>query len=175
AKRCGQCGAELPVLGRSKKLWYYPGQGISCLIMLAAIGIVMLAIIVPQYRLYQMQINLAKEAIVKSNMRSLRVALDQFAAEYEFYPATLEPIPGMPGEQSLAGLALELRRLRNPIEPLSPAVAPTDPPDWRLVKPGQVVYVPLGATPDGRARSYIIYGMGKKWPLTDVMRGGYGQ
>jgi hypothetical protein len=56
----------------------------------------------------------------------------------------------------------------------SVTVSPADPPDWKQVKAGQVIYVPLQVD-HGRARGYIIYGMSKDWPINDVMRGGYGQ
>jgi hypothetical protein len=178
ATRCGNCGATMPGLTPPKKrlLAFYPGQGLGCMIGIAALGIISLAVILPQYRLYQLQITASKEAVVKSNMRSLRVALDQYAAEFDQYPVTLEPAGNDPAGQGVAYLAMTARRLRDPFDPLAPAVtvSPADPPDWKQVKPGQVVYVPLQVE-SGRARSYIIYGMGKDWPFNDVMRGGYGQ
>jgi hypothetical protein len=178
AIRCGSCGAEMPGLTPPKKqlLAFYPGQGVGCMLGLAAVGIIALAMILPQYRLAQLHATAAKEAIVKSNMRSLRVALDQYAAEYEGYPVTLEPTGDDPAARGIEYIAMTARRMRNPFDPLVPAVivSPTDPPDWKQVKTGQVIYVPLQVD-HGRARSYIIYGMGKDWPLNETMRGGYGQ
>jgi len=177
AKNCGKCGAAMPDLKPAKKrlVAFYPGQGLGCMLGLAALGIIALAMILPQYRLAQLHATAAKEAIVKSNMRSLRVALDQYAAEYEQYPATLEPSGADPAAQGISYIAMTARRLHDPFDPLAPtvAVSMTDPPDWKAIKPGQVVYVPLQVE-NNKARGYVIYGMSKDWPLGDVMRGGYG-
>ncbi len=177
AIRCNNCGAALPDLKPVKKrlMVLYPGQGVGCMIGLAALGIIMLAMILPQYRLAQLQALAAKETVVKSNMRTLRVALDQYAAETDgWYPVALEPADA--SDRGLEYVALTARKLRDPFDPLVTAVAvsPADPPDWKQLKPGQVVYVPLQVE-NNRARSYIIYGISKDWPLADVMRGGYGQ
>ena len=178
ATRCGNCGAMMSGLTPPKKrlLTFYPGQGLGCMIGIAALGIISLAVVLPQYHLYQLQIMASKEAIVKSNMRALRVALDQYAAEFDQYPVALEPAGNDPAARGAAYIAMTARRMRDPFDPLVPAVivSPTDPPDWKQVKPGQVVYVPLQAE-SGKARSYSIYGMSKDWPINDVMRGGYGQ
>ncbi|HTY08751.1 MAG TPA: zinc ribbon domain-containing protein [Candidatus Edwardsbacteria bacterium] len=175
ARNCGRCGAAMPE-PNPKKNWLAlaPGQGIGCMLGLAALGIMALAVVLPQYKLAQLQAAAAKEAVVRSNMRSLHVALSQYATEFEQYPATLEPADA--NDRSLEYLAMTVRRLRDPFDPLAPAVivSPADPPDWKQVKPGQVIYVPLQVE-NGRARSYIIYGIGKSWPINDVMRGGYGQ
>jgi hypothetical protein len=177
-KRCGQCGAELPDPGRTKAwpLRIPRGLGLGCLLVLAAFGIMTLAIILPQYRLYHLQITLSREAIVRSNMRTLRLTLDQYAAEFEQYPMTLETAGTDPAGQGVAYIAMTARRMQDPFDPLVPSVvvSPADPPDWEQIKPGQVVYVPLD-TAGNRAQRYIIYGMGKDRPLGDVMRGGYGQ
>ena len=177
AVRCSTCGALLPDLVPPKKklIAFYPGQGLGCMLGLAALGIMSLAVILPQYKLAQLQATAAKEAAVRSNMRNLRMALEQYAAESDAgYPLALEPADA--SDHGLEYIAMAARRMRDPFDQLAPAVivSPTDPPDWKQVKPGQVIYVPL-AVENNRARSYIIYGMGKDWPLTDVMRGGYGQ
>jgi hypothetical protein len=176
--RCTKCGAEMPGLTQPKKrlLAFYPGQGVGCIIGIAALGIISLAVILPQYRLYQLQLIASREALVRNNMRSLRVALEQYAAESEQYPATFEPDNNDPYGPGIEYLAMTARRMRDPFDPLVPAVivSLTDPPDWKQVKTGQIIYVPLQVD-HGRARGYIIYGMSKDWPINDVMRGGYGQ
>lgn len=178
AARCGTCGAELPKPERMGARWLKltPGAGIGCLLALAAIAIMILSIVIPQYRLYHMQINLSKNAVVRSNMKTLQMALDQYSAEYERFPATLDTAGAEAVDQGMVYVVETARRLRNPFEPATPAVvlSPVDPPDWAAFKPGQVVYVPLDTT-GNRAQQYIIYGIGKNGPLSDVMRGGYGQ
>jgi hypothetical protein len=174
--RCTNCGGEMPVPGRNQKSWfaYRPGPGVGCMIGLAMIGLLSLVIVIPQYLLYQRNITMAKEAVVRTNMRSLRVALDQCAAEYGLYPVGLDARDNRPGEPDLRDVRMMLSRLQNPFDPILPAVtvSPADPPDWKTVKPGQVVYVPRD-TANGWARSYLIFGMGKQRLLPDTLRGGF--
>ena len=176
AIRCTKCTALLlqPEKKNIWKLFYRPGQGIGCLLALAAIGIVSLSIIIPQYRLYNMQVNLARESIVKNNMRQLRVALDQMAVEYDQYPASLAPGNTGDEDQNLRYIASVVRKLPNPFDPQVPVVTESqaDPPDWSSFKPGQIVYVPLDVS-NGKAAGYAIYGVGKKGLLKEVLRGGY--
>jgi type II secretory pathway pseudopilin PulG len=176
AKRCTQCTGLLPELNK-KSLWqqlYRPGQGLGCLLIIAALAIGSLFIIIPQYRLYNMQVNLAKESVVKNNMRQLRVALDQMAVESGYYPLSLEP--GNAGEEDpgLEFIAAVARQLRNPFDQREPAVGESEfePPDWKSFKPGQIVYVPLDVS-EGRATGCAIYGVGKKGLLEEALRGGF--
>jgi hypothetical protein len=176
AKRCTQCTALLPRPG-GKNIWkqlYRPGQGLGCLLVIAALAIGSLFFIIPQYRLYHMQVNLAKESVVKSNMRQLRVALDQMAVEYDSYPASLAPGSAETEEPGLNYIASVVRRLGNPFDQRDPAVgeSQTEPPDWNAFRPGQIVYVPLDVR-EGRAYGCAIYGIGKKGLLKEVLRGGF--
>ncbi|MCU0607100.1 MAG: zinc ribbon domain-containing protein [Candidatus Edwardsbacteria bacterium] len=168
--RCTQCGGEIPVPGRPGRPWlaYRPGPGLGCMIGLAAIGFVSLAIAVPQYILYRRHIAMAKEAVVRSNMRSLRVVMDQYAAEFGRYPVDFDARGISPGEPDLRDVRMMLSRLQNPFDPVHAAVvvSPAYPPDWKALRPGQVVYVPRD-TCDGWARGFLIYGMGGKRPLAD--------
>ena len=176
AKRCTHCTGLLPELNK-KSLWqqlYRPGQGLGCLLIIAALAVSSLFIIIPQYRLYNMQVNLARESVVKNNMRQLRVALDQMAVESGYYPASLDP--GNAGEEDLGldYIVSVARQLRNPFNQLDPVVGESefDPPEWKAFKPGQVIYVPLDIS-EGRARGCAIYGVGKKELLKEVLRGGF--
>jgi type II secretory pathway pseudopilin PulG len=175
AIRCAKCGGEIPipVLQRKPRLPYIPGPGLGCIIGLAAIGILSLAIIVPQYLLYQRQVALARESLVRNNMRMLRTVMEQYAAEYGQYPIDFEPRNTGPGESNLREIQMTLSRMQNPIDPAQTpiTVSRAYPPDWRTVKPGQVVYVPRD-TSNGWARSFLLFGMGKKQPLPDTMRSG---
>jgi hypothetical protein len=176
AARCGQCGGEIPVPGRRQRdRWAYrPGPGLGCMIGLAAFGFLSLAIVVPQYVLYQRHLTLARENLVRANMRSLRVALDQCAAEFGQYPVSLEPSGASDDGPGLREVRMTLSRLQNPIDPARPPVVVSRdvPPDWSAIRPGQVVYVPRD-TVNGGARGYLIYGMGKKRPLGDSLYGGF--
>ena len=176
AARCTQCGGEITVPGRRKDpwSWYRPGPGLGCMIGLAAFGFLSLAVIVPQYVLYQRHLAMARENLVRANMRSLRVALDQSAAEFGQYPIRLDLPGGDPDGPGRREVLMMISRLQNPIDPVQPPVVVSrdDPPDWEMVKPGQVVYVPRD-TVNGGARGYLIYGRGKKRPLGDTLRGGF--
>ncbi|MHB8158245.1 MAG: DUF7577 domain-containing protein [Desulfocucumaceae bacterium] len=176
AKRCTQCTGLLPELNK-KNLWqqlYRPGQGLGCLLIIAALAVSSLFIIIPQYRLYTMQVNLARESVVKNNMRQLRVALDQMAVETGHYPVSLEF--GSYGEEDpgLEYIASVVRQLRNPFDQLVPAVSESEfnPPDFKAFKPGQIVYVPLDVY-EGRATGCAIYGVGKKGLLKEVLRSSF--
>ncbi|MDP2807197.1 MAG: zinc ribbon domain-containing protein, partial [bacterium] len=174
AKRCAQCTALLPDLEK-KNIWkqlYRPGQGLGCLLIIAALAISSLFIISPQYRLYNMQVTLARESVVKNNMRQLRVALDQMAVETDYYPVSLKPGNSEDEEQYLRYIYSVTRQLRNPFDQRDPAVGESEfePPDWAAFKPGQIVYVPLDVS-EGRAAGCAIYGVGKKGLLKDVLRG----
>lgn len=176
AKRCTQCTGLLPEL-KKKSLWqqlYRPGQGLGCLLVIAALAVSSLFIIIPQYRLYHMQVNLARESVVKSNMRQLRVALDQMAVESGSYPVSLEPGSAGDGEQDLKYVLSVARQLRNPFDQRVPAVgeSESEPPDPLFFKPGQIVYVPLDVS-EGRAQGCAIYGVGKKGLLKEVLRSGF--
>ena len=176
AKRCTQCTGLLPELNK-KSLWqqlYRPGQGLGCLLIIAALAISSLFIIIPQYRLYTMQVNLARESIIKNNMRQLRVALDQMAVETDYYPVSLKSGNSEDEEQYLRYIISVTRQLRNPFDHLVPAVSESEiePPDWKAFKPGQIIYVPLDVS-EGRAAGCAIYGVGKKGLLKEVLRGGF--
>lgn len=174
ALRCSQCGGEMPVPGRRDRSWfaYRPGPGLGCMIGLAAFGFLALAIMVPQYILYRRNLAMARamatDAVVRGNMRTLRVAVEQYAAESGQYPARLEPSGASANEPGLQYVLMTISRLRNPVDPAQQpvVVSPTAPPEWGMVKPGQVVYVPRD-TADGWARGFLIYGMGGKRPLPD--------
>jgi type II secretory pathway pseudopilin PulG len=131
-------------------------------------------IVIPQYRLYHMQVNLARESIVKNNMRQLRVALDQMAVEYDSYPVTLAPGSAEAEEPGLNYIASVVRRLSNPFDQRDPAFgeSQTEPPDLKAFKPGQIIYVPLGVS-EGRATGCAIYGVGKKGLLKEVLHSGF--
>ena len=176
ARRCTQCTGLLPELNK-KSLWkqlYRPGQGLGCLLIIAALAISSLFFIIPQYRLYNMQVNLARESVVKANMRQLRVALDQMAVETDYYPASLKPGNSEDEEQYLRHIFSVTRQLRNPFDQRDPAVGESEfePPDWKAFKPGQIVYVPLDVS-EGRAAGCAIYGVGKKGLLQEVIGGGF--
>ncbi|MRR09601.1 zinc ribbon domain-containing protein [bacterium] len=168
--RCLQCGGEIPVPGRqrSRPWWFRPGPGLGCMIGLATLGFLSLAIAVPQYILYQRHLAMARESVVRSNMRSLRVVMDQYAAEFGQYPVDFDARGIRPGEPDLREVRMMLSRMQNPFDPVQPAVVvcPSYPPDWRAVEPGQVVYVPRD-TFNGWARNYLILAKGKKRPLPD--------
>jgi len=176
ARRCTQCTALLPQTG-GKNLWkqlYRPGQGLGCLLIIAALAIGSLFIIIPQYRLYNMQVNLARESIVKNNMRQLRVALDQMAVEYDSYPASLDLGSPKMVESGTAYVYSVLRQMSNPFDQRDPAFgeSQTEPPDLQTFKPGQIIYVPLGVS-EGRATGCAIYGVGKKGLLKEVLHSGF--
>ena len=176
AKRCTQCTGLLPELNK-KSLWqqlYRPGQGLGCLLIMAALAVSSLFIIIPQYRLYNMQVNLARESVVKNNMRQLRVALDQMAVEYDSYPASLDLESSKMDEPGMEYIYSVLRQLHNPFDQRNPAVGESElePPDWKTFKPGQIIYVPLDVY-EGRAQGCAIYGVGKKGLLKEVLRGGF--
>lgn len=176
ARCCTQCTGLLPELNK-KSLWqllYRPGQGLGCLLIIAALAISSLFFVIPQYRLYTMQVNLARESVVKNNMRQLLVALDQMAVETGYYPLSLKPGNAVEEDQGLEFIAAVARQLRNPFNHLDPVVGESElePPDWKAFKPGQIVYVPLDVY-EGRAQGCAIYGMGKKGLLKEVLRGGF--
>jgi len=176
AKRCTQCTGLLPELNK-KSLWqqlYRPGQGLGCLLILAALAIGSLFFIIPQYRLYNMQVNLAKETVIKNNMRQLRVALDQMAVEYDSYPASLDMGSFRMDEPGMEYVYSVLRQMSNPFDQRDPAFGQSqaEPPDFKSFKPGQIVYVPLDVR-EGRASGCAIYGIGKKGLLKDEMHSGF--
>lgn len=176
AKRCAQCTGLLPDLEK-KSFWkqlYRPGQGLGCLLIITALAISSLFIIIPQYRLYNMQVNLARESVVKSNMRQLRVALEQMAVESGSYPLSLEPGRTEYGEQDLKYILSVVRQLRNPFDQRVPAVGEyeSEPPDMFFFKPGQIIYVPLDVY-EGKAQGCAIYGVGKKELLKEVLRSSF--
>jgi hypothetical protein len=178
AVRCTKCTAVIAP-PEKKSFWkqlYRPGQGLGCLLIIAALAVSSLFFIIPQYRLYKMQVDtqaaLARESVLKNNLRQMRVALDQMAVEYGSYPVSLVPENAEKEDPGLGYVASVARQLRNPFDPQVPAVAESqdDPPDWNSFKPGQIVYVPLDIR-ENRASGYAIFGMGKKGLLPEVMRG----
>lgn len=138
---------------------------------LAGLALAALLLVVPRYHLQKQAMSMAGDAAVKSNMKALQMILEQFMAEDgRGYPVRL---PGSrPDEENpmLAGLALQLKRMQNPIDRETPALAQAwrEPPFWKLYKPGQVIYVPLRVE-EGIARGYAIYAMGRDKPLATVL------
>ncbi len=137
----------------------------------AGLALAALLVVMPRYHLQQQAMSLAEEAAVKSNMKVLQVNLEQFMAEDgRGYPARLLGARPDDEDPMLAGLALQLQRMQNPIDRGAPALAQAwrAPPFWELYQPGQVIYVPLGVE-EGRARGYAIYGIGRDRPLATVL------
>jgi type II secretory pathway pseudopilin PulG len=146
-------------------------QWTAVVLGMSALGLASLLLILPRYRMQQQAISMAKEAVIRNNMRALHTALAQYMAEDgRGYPTSFEAEDDTGMGRQLQYLSHTVRRLQNPFDARMPAVAVSrkDPPFWNLYKPGQVVYVPVGAE-DGLASGYVIYGLGSNGPLGTVI------
>jgi hypothetical protein len=144
---------------------------VAVIFSVAGLALAALLVVMPRYHLQKQAMSMAGDAAVKSNMKALQMILEQFMAEDgRGYPVRL--LGSRPDDENpmLAGLALQLQRMQNPIDREAPALAQAwrAPPFWELYKPGQVIYVPSGVK-EGFADGYIIYGLGPKGPLATVI------
>lgn len=118
------------------------------------------------------------EAAIKSNMHTLQIALEDFATYTTgYYPIGLNVTPSEVYEEcegidcdTITLLKLLPKNFKNPVDSTVPPVIVSidDPPLWRNIKPGQVVYVPLEIVKK-RAAGYKIYGKGLKAPLEEIL------
>jgi hypothetical protein len=102
-----------------------------------------------------------RERSTTLNMHTIQIAVERYATERNGkYPTTLAALlPYLP------------QNFKNPFDSTIPAViiSFTDPPDWSIVRPGQVVYVPLQIE-EGGARTYKIYGKGRRRALDLILK-----
>ncbi len=159
------------ILGGEYNSSQFTKQWIVIIFGLALLGLVALLIVIPRYHMQQQMMAMAKESVVRSNMKAIQVTLEQYMAEDgRGYPVTVLGVD--PGRENpmFEFIHITVKRIQNPFDHDVPAVAVSrrDPPFWQLFKPGQVIYVPLGIEED-KARGYAIYGVGQKGPLTTVL------